>query len=65
MGRGCLPVFHRIVNALAAAELCREHKLATADAIVYATALAHNASVLTCDADFKTLPNVILIEKPQ
>lgn len=51
--------------ALAAAELCREHKLATADAIVYATALAHNASVLTCDADFKTLPNVILIEKPQ
>lgn len=49
--------------ALAAAALCREHKLATADAIVYATARAHGADLLTCDAHFKDLPNVILIEK--
>jgi uncharacterized protein len=49
--------------ALAAAALCREHKLATADAIVYATARAHDADLLTCDAHFKDLPNVILIEK--
>lgn len=49
--------------ALAAAALCREHKLATADAIVYATALAHDAELLTCDTHFKDLPNVILIEK--
>ena len=49
--------------AFAAAALCREHKLATADAIVYATALAHNADVLTCDAHFKDLPNVTYIEK--
>lgn len=49
--------------ALAAAALCRAHKLATADAIVYATALAHGADVLTCDAHFKDLPNVTYIEK--
>lgn len=49
--------------ALAAAELCREHKLATADAIVYATALAHGADLLTCDAHFEGLPGVTLISK--
>lgn len=49
--------------ALAAAALCPEHKLATADAIVYATALAHGADLLTCDAHFKDLPNVKFIEK--
>ncbi|HET6196119.1 MAG TPA: type II toxin-antitoxin system VapC family toxin, partial [Acetobacteraceae bacterium] len=35
--------------ALSAAELCARHRLATADAIVYATALAHGADLLTCD----------------
>ena len=49
--------------ALAAAELCRQHKLATADAIVYATALAHGADVLTCDADFAALPGVMYVAK--
>lgn len=49
--------------AFSAAALCREHRLATADAIVYATALAHNASVLTCDAHFEALPNVHFIAK--
>lgn len=49
--------------AIAAAAFCRTHKLATADAIVYATALAHGADVLTCDAHFKDLPNVAYIEK--
>lgn len=49
--------------ALAAGALCREHKLATADAIVYATALAHDADVLTCDAHFQTLPHVAYIAK--
>jgi len=34
--------------ALAAAELCRQHKLATTDAIVYATAIEHGADLLTC-----------------
>lgn len=49
--------------ALAASELCRQHKLATADAIIYATALAHEANVLTCDAHFEGLPSVNFIAK--
>lgn len=49
--------------ALAAAEACREHKLATADAIVFATAQARGAMLLTCDGQFKGLPGVTLIEK--
>ncbi len=49
--------------ALAAAEVCREHKLATADAIIFATARAHQAKLVTCDAHFDGLPGVTLIEK--
>lgn len=49
--------------ALLAAELHREHKLATADAIVYATARHEGAELLTCDAHFKGLPNVVLFPK--
>ena len=49
--------------ALAAAESCREHKLATADAILFATARAQGAMLLTCDAHFDGLPGVTLIEK--
>jgi predicted nucleic acid-binding protein len=49
--------------ALAAAELSSKHKLATADAIVYATALEHGAELLTCDVHFKGLPRVTYIAK--
>ena len=49
--------------ALSAAELCVRHKLATADAVVYATALAHRADVLTCDSHFENLPGVRFIRK--
>ncbi|MGH8283812.1 MAG: type II toxin-antitoxin system VapC family toxin [Gammaproteobacteria bacterium] len=49
--------------ALFAAELCSQHKLATADAIVYATALEHNAELLTCDAHFEKLPGVVYFRK--
>lgn len=49
--------------ALAAAEACREHKLATADAVIFATARLKGASILTCDAHFGGLPAVTLIEK--
>ena len=49
--------------ALAAAEACREHKLATADAIIFATAREQGATLLTCDAHFEGLPGVTLIEK--
>ncbi|MEO8546270.1 MAG: type II toxin-antitoxin system VapC family toxin [Burkholderiaceae bacterium] len=46
--------------ALLAADLHRLHKLATADAIVYATAQAQGADLLTCDAHFKGLAGVTL-----
>lgn len=49
--------------ALSAAELCAKHKLATADAIVYATALAHHADLLTCDRHFENLPAVRFVPK--
>ena len=49
--------------ALAAAEACRRHGLATADAIIFATACAHDADLLTCDRHFENLPDVILIPK--
>lgn len=49
--------------ALAAAEACRDHKLATADAIIFATAQAQGATLLSCDAHFEGLPGVSLIEK--
>lgn len=49
--------------ALAAAEVCRAHKLATADAIIFATARAHDAVLLTCDRHFDGLPGIMLLEK--
>ena len=49
--------------ALSAAEACREHKLATADAIIFASARAQGATVLTCDAHFQGLPGTRLVEK--
>ncbi|MDR3389548.1 MAG: type II toxin-antitoxin system VapC family toxin [Rudaea sp.] len=61
--RKCVIVQLDTVIALRAAELCRAHKLATADAIVYATALEHDAELLTCDAHFDGLPGVVLFRK--
>jgi uncharacterized protein len=52
-------------TAVSAAELCARHKLATADAIVYATALRHGADVLTCDRHFENLPGVRFVAKPR
>ena len=49
-------------TALSAAELCVRHRLATADAVIYATALAHGADVLTCDRDFAGLPGVNFVD---
>ena len=49
--------------ALLAAELCGRHKLPTADAIVYATALDQGADLLTCDAHFEGLGQVTYIAK--
>jgi len=49
--------------ALTAAEACRLYKLATADAVIFATAQKQGAMLLTCDAHFNGLPNVTLILK--
>ena len=49
--------------ALLAAELHRQYKLATADAIVYATAQDRGAELLTCDAHFTGLPEVLHFKK--
>ena len=50
-------------TALLAADLHRQHKLATADAIVYATAIQQGADLLTCDAHFKGLAGVVWFPK--
>ena len=58
-----VPLTTRI--ALLAADLSRMHQLATADAIVYATAREQGADLLTCDSHFKDLPQVVLISKKE
>ncbi len=49
--------------ALGAADLGLEHRLAMADAVVYATALVHAAELITSDVDFAELPGVIYLAK--
>jgi predicted nucleic acid-binding protein len=46
--------------ALAAAHVSNTTKLAMADSIIYATAQAHHAQVVTGDAAFRGLPGVII-----
>jgi predicted nucleic acid-binding protein len=50
-------------TALAAAELSRVHGLAMADAIIYATATAERALLITCDRHFEGLPGVSFVAK--
>lgn len=61
--RTCLivPLDERL--AVMAARLAREHRLATADAIIYATTHATNADLLTCDAHFNGLDGVVYLPK--
>lgn len=61
--RTCFVVTLDTEIALSAAALCATHKLATADAIIYATALAHEAELLTCDRHFASLPGVRFVAK--
>ena len=49
--------------ALLAADIAREHKLAMADAIIYATARQHEATLVTSDAHFESLPHVLFYPK--
>lgn len=59
----CVVVPMDTAVALMAADLHRDHKLATADAIVYATARHVGAELLTCDAHFEHLPDVVFFPK--
>lgn len=47
--------------ALEAADLVLAHGLAMADAIIYATARRHGATLVTGDADFERLPDTTVI----
>jgi len=49
--------------ALEAADTSLEHSLAMADAIIYATARAHAAELVTTDADLADLPGVTFLDK--
>lgn len=49
--------------ALVAADLSLAHKLPMADAIVLATAQAHDAEVVTSDSDFVNVPGVVYLSK--
>lgn len=49
--------------ALLASDFHRQFKLATADAIVYATAHEFGADLLTCDAQLAEVPGVIYYRK--
>lgn len=49
--------------ALSAADMHRHYRLATADAIVYATAQQQSADLLTCDGHFDRLPGAIVFRK--
>jgi len=43
-----------------AAHISFDHKLAMADAIIYATALRYKAELITADPDFRGLPGVLI-----
>ncbi len=49
--------------SLSAADLSLSHKLAMADAIVYASALQEHAKLVTSDKDLKDLPHVTYFPK--
>ena len=49
--------------AIQAAEVSLQHNLAMADAIIYATAQAHKATLITGDSDFRSLPHVVYLGK--
>ncbi len=50
--------------ALAAADVSLEMRLAMADSVVYATARAENAELVTSDKDLQGLPGVTYLPKP-
>jgi predicted nucleic acid-binding protein len=59
----CVVVDLTSLIALSAAEYTRLYKLPTADAIIYATAVETSSDLLTCDAHFENLPQVVYVPK--
>ena len=66
----CLDVMRmgRVVDftdarAVAAAQVARQHRLALADAAMYAIAVEHGATLWTQDADYDGLPGVRYLPK--
>ncbi|MFM8445301.1 MAG: type II toxin-antitoxin system VapC family toxin [Methylococcus sp.] len=53
------------VLALSAAKLALRHRLAMADSLIYATALAYDATLWTQDDDFAAIPGVRYLPKPR
>lgn len=51
--------------AIAAAKLGIRHKIAMADALIYATSLAREATLWTQDGDFEGLPHVKFVPKTE
>lgn len=49
--------------ALSAARLGHEYRLPLADSVIYATAVSHDATLWTQDADFEGLPGVRYVAK--
>lgn len=54
-----VPLDERI--AIDAAAVSQQFRVAMADAIIYATAVAENAQLITGDAHFSVLPNVAIL----
>ena len=51
-------------RAIAAADIALRHRLAMADAVMYAMALEHKATFWTQDVDYQGLPGVNFFPKP-
>lgn len=49
--------------ALEAARLAHERKMPMADAVILATAYQHDATLLTQDSDFESMPSVSYVQK--
>ena len=50
--------------ALRAADVARNHGLAFADAVIYASCLQEKCPLITCDPCFTGLPRVVMLPKP-
>lgn len=61
----CIVVPLETMLARRAAEISTTHKLAMADAIIYATAELHDADILTLDTHFSGLGRVVCLNREQ